>query len=54
MRADGVSKSLTHSARPLNLERAPFSLGPPLRLISEKESVEDPRYSDKSLGLWTL
>ena len=40
--------------RPLNLERAPFSLGPPLRLISERESVEDPRYSDKSLGLWIL
>jgi SAM-dependent methyltransferase len=40
--------------RPLNLERTPFSLGPPLQLISECESVEDPRYSDKSLGLWTL
>jgi SAM-dependent methyltransferase len=40
--------------RPLNLERAPFSLGPPLRLITERESVEDPRYLDKSLGLWKL
>jgi len=40
--------------RPLNLEQAPFDLGPPLRLISEKESVEDARYLDKSLGLWTL
>jgi len=40
--------------RPLNLARAPFNLGPPLRLISEWESVEDPRYSDKSLGLWRL
>ena len=40
--------------RPLNLERSPFSLGPPLRLISERESVEDPRYADKSLGLWPL
>jgi SAM-dependent methyltransferase len=40
--------------RPLNLERSPFSLGPPLRLISERESVEDPRYADKSLGLWAL
>jgi SAM-dependent methyltransferase len=40
--------------RPLNLERAPFDLGPPLRLISEKESVEDARYLDKSLGLWAL
>jgi len=40
--------------RPLNLERDPFALGPPLRLISERESVEDPRYPDKSLGLWPL
>ena len=40
--------------RPLNLERSPFSLGTPLRLISERESVEDLRYSDKSLGLWPL
>lgn len=40
--------------RPLNLERAPFALGPPLRLISERETVEDPRYLDKSLGLWAL
>lgn len=40
--------------RPLNLERAPFRLGPPLRLISERESVEDVRYLDKSLGLWGL
>ncbi|HYU32322.1 MAG TPA: class I SAM-dependent methyltransferase [Thermoanaerobaculia bacterium] len=40
--------------RPLNLERRPFNLGPPLRLISEQESIEDPRYSDKSLGLWSL
>lgn len=40
--------------RPLNLERAPFNLGPPQRLISERESVEDERYLDKSLGLWRL
>lgn len=40
--------------RPLNLEREPFSLGPPLRLISEAESVEDSHFSDKSLGLWSL
>ena len=40
--------------RPVNLAREPFGLGPPLRLISERESVEDPRYLDKSLGLWPL
>ena len=40
--------------RPLNLERPPYNLGPPLRRVSEAESVEDPRYADKSLGLWSL
>jgi SAM-dependent methyltransferase len=40
--------------RPLNLERPPFALGPPLRLISERDTVEDQRYLDKSLGLWAL
>lgn len=40
--------------RPLNLELAPFDLGPPLRLISEADSVEDPSFTDKSLGLWRL
>ncbi len=40
--------------RPVNLSREPFHLGPPLRLIAEGESVEDPRYRDKSLGLWEL
>jgi SAM-dependent methyltransferase len=40
--------------RPLNLERPPFTLGAPLRLIREDESVEDHRYLDKSLGLWAL
>jgi hypothetical protein len=38
--------------RPLNLEKVPFGLGPPLRLLRESISVEDPRYVDKSLGLW--
>jgi len=40
--------------RPVNLERAPFNLGPPLQLIRERESVEDERHPDKSLGLWEL
>lgn len=40
--------------RPVNLERPPFALGPPLRLISERDTVEDPQYLDKSLGLWAL
>ena len=40
--------------RPLNLAKPPFNLGPPMRLISESESVEDPNFSDKALGLWRL
>jgi SAM-dependent methyltransferase len=40
--------------RPLDLERPPFALGPPLRRIGEADSVEDPRYADKALGLWRL
>ena len=40
--------------RPAHLEGPPFGLGEPLRRISEAESVEDPRFSDKCLGLWRL
>ena len=40
--------------RPLNLEAHPFNLGTPLVAISEAESVEDSRYTDKSLALWRL
>ncbi len=39
--------------RPLNLEIEPFNLGVPIRIFSE-ESTEDPRYADKSLGLWKI
>lgn len=39
--------------RPLNLERPPFSLPPPLRLLSEERTeVDGGAYADKSLGLW--
>ena len=40
--------------RPIDLERPPFALGSPLRLLSEGESVEDAAYRDKGLGLWRL
>jgi SAM-dependent methyltransferase len=40
--------------RPLNLERPPFALPPPLRRIGEGGTVEDARYGDKSLGLWEI
>jgi hypothetical protein len=38
--------------RALNLERPPFSLPPPLRLINEQCPMEG--YSDKHLGLWRI
>ena len=38
--------------RPLNLERPPFSL-PPARMLLN-EGNPDPRYADKSLGIWCL
>ena len=40
--------------RPINLAKPPFDLGPPLRLISEDGSLEDPALADKALGLWPL
>jgi hypothetical protein len=40
--------------RPLNLEIPPFSLPPPLRLISEGCTEYGGRFADKSLGLWRL
>jgi len=40
--------------RTLNLERAPFNLPKPLRLINERCTEGDGGYADKSLGLWAL
>lgn len=40
--------------RTLNLERAPFKLPPPLRLINEDCSEGGGAFGDKSLGLWRL
>jgi hypothetical protein len=40
--------------RTLNLERAPFNLPPPLRLINENCSEAGGAFADKSLGLWRL
>ena len=39
--------------RPLNLCRPPFSLPAPDQLVSEQFGA-DPRFADKSLGLWRL
>ncbi len=40
--------------RTLNLERSPFNLPPPLRLINEGCKESDGAFADKSLGLWRL
>ena len=40
--------------RPIDLAAPPFSLGAPLRLLSEGRSVEDGAYADKAMGLWKL
>lgn len=38
--------------RPLNLEKAPFFLPPPVRLVSDGCPI--PEYTDKALGVWCL
>jgi hypothetical protein len=38
--------------RPINLERQPFNLPPPLRLVGE--GLTESSYRDKSLGLWRI
>jgi hypothetical protein len=42
--------------RALNLQAAPFSLAPPIKLINEEctERDKDGVYSDKCLALWSL
>ena len=39
--------------RPLNLQDDPFCFPQPLQLINENQT-KDPRYGDKSLGLWRI
>lgn len=43
---------LTGSWQPLNLEKAPFHLPPPLRWIDEECPIEG--FEDKALGLWRV
>jgi len=40
--------------RPLNMERAPFALSPPLALVDERCTHSDGIYRDKRMGLWPL
>jgi SAM-dependent methyltransferase len=45
---------VTGDWRIINLERPPFSLPPPLRLVNEGCTEAGGRYADKSLGLWEI
>jgi hypothetical protein len=40
--------------RPINLERPPFSLPPPFRLVDERCDQEDGAFRDKAIGFWRL
>ena len=40
--------------RPLNLEKPPFNLGPPMEIVNENCRLRRGRYIDKSMGLWKL
>jgi SAM-dependent methyltransferase len=40
--------------RPINLEKAPFNLKRPLRIINEGCTEFDGAFKDKSLGLWRI
>ena len=45
---------VTGDWRPLNLERPPFNLPPPDRMINERCTEGGNTFADKSLGLWRL
>jgi hypothetical protein len=44
----------TGAWRPINLERPPFSLPPPIRFIDEHCTEGNGRFADKGLGLWLV
>lgn len=45
---------VTGNWRPVNLERTPFNLSKPIRIINERCTESNCVYKDKSLGLWDL
>jgi len=50
-----VNRGVTTGAwRPLNLEKPPFSLPPPLEIVNEDFTLRGGRYKDKSMALWKL
>jgi len=44
----------TGAWRQINLERAPFNLPPPFKLLNEGSTEEAERFADKSLGFWRV
>lgn len=49
-----ANTDLADDWRPINLERAPFRLPPPTRLIVEDCTSDDGQYRDKALALWPV
>lgn len=45
---------ITGRGRVLNLEIEPFNFPKPLRIIVEDYTLQDRKYTDKSLGLWKI
>ena len=45
---------LTGAWRPLNFEKSPFNLNPPLEILNEECMIRNGRFPDKSLGLWKI
>lgn len=45
---------VTGEWRPINFQRPPFNLPPPLKLINEHCTEDGGKHADKSLGLWKL
>lgn len=42
------------SWRPLNLQRPPFNLPPPIKLLNEQCTEHNGKYADKSIGVWKI
>jgi hypothetical protein len=51
---DNNEDIVTGDWRPLNLERPPFNLPPPDRMLNERCTEGGNTFADKSLGLWRL
>jgi len=43
---------LTGAWRPINFEKPPFNLPPPIEILNEGFSLRNGRFPDKSMGIW--